>query len=93
MLTSLLHADEYEYRKEMMEQAEYEYFRQHHPILSAMADKWRILKHKIRHQINTHFICPILGHDMQSCTFFTEDQGVERWWCNRCNAHGTNFLY
>ena len=90
---SLLNADVQEYQQEMFEQAEWEHFCLHHPYLKLILEQKRRIWYNIRIYINRRFICRVLGHDVQSCTFFTECEGVERWWCNRCNAKGTNHLY
>jgi hypothetical protein len=93
MLTSLLKADEHQYMKEMIEEAEYQNFCREHPHLKKFTETFRRMKYLSRTQINRKVICPILGHDIQRCTFFEESRGVEAFWCNRCDHSGHNRLY
>lgn len=93
MLTSLLKADEHEYMKEMLEEAEYQNFCRMHPYLKTFTESYRRIKYFSRNQINRRVICPILGHDLQTCSFFESTRGLETFWCKRCDHYGHNRLY
>src|ERR1700740_408023 len=93
MLRNLLNADVEEYKKEALEIAEYEDFKYAHPHLEKIVRWIRIYKYTIRMWINIHILCPILGHDMQICTFFEISKGVVASWCKRCKMTASDRLY
>lgn len=93
ILTSLLKADENQFRQEMLEEAHYQQFCMQHPRLEMLFRLGRGLKYAVRIRFNRTVLCPILGHNYQSSSWFLRDEGIEIFWCKRCKIDGQHRLY